>query len=138
MYLHVTLLYVFEFHFSFTFIFFIVTFRFSLFSVQRYIHLVPIIFVNSTIINMTIITIIWRDEFFLFFCWLDRFYGTFVTQRELAGPVTCLAHWILFNGSVLYSVPCSVPLSTYLHTLLYIALFVTACPKKFLFYRPEK
>lgn len=52
-----------------------------------------------------------------------------MTQRGLAGPATCLAHWILLNGSVLYCVSCGVPLPTYLHTLLYTALFVTGCPR---------
>lgn len=102
---------------------------FSSFSIQKYVHLVAIIFVNSKALDAMIQLFGVMNYSFFFFCWLDRFYGTFVTQRELAGPVTCLAHWILFNGSVLCSVSCSVPLPIYLHTLLYTALFVTACPK---------
>lgn len=97
---------------------------FSSFSIQKYVHLVAIIFVNSKALDAMIQLFGVMNYSFFFFCWLDRFYGTFVTQRELAGPVTCLAHWILFNGSVLCSVSCSVPLPTYLHTLLYTALFV--------------
>lgn len=73
----------------------------------------------------SIIYVIRMDYFFLLLIF-NRLGGAriFVTQRGPARLVTCLAHWISFNGSVLYTLRCT---STY--TLLCIALFVIECPK---------